>query len=55
MDRATVFVLLGGLALTLAFVLAPGEPRARPYVPASDVVVLEVLGGSDLPADGGTP
>lgn len=54
MNRATVFVLLGGLALTLVFALAPGEPAAKPYVPASDAVVLEQLAGPSI-ADAGAP
>jgi Tfp pilus assembly protein PilF len=40
-DRATLFVLLGGLALTSIFVLVPGADRSGPFVPASDSEVLE--------------
>ncbi len=41
MNRATVLVLLGGLALTALFVLAPGGGPSGPFVPKSDEEVLE--------------
>jgi len=40
-NRATLLVLLGGLALTSAFALAPGGDAAGPFVPKSDAEVLE--------------
>lgn len=54
MNRATLLVLLGGLALTLAFILAPGDPPSRPYTPASDAEVLEQV-RSPAEMDGGAP
>lgn len=41
MSRATLLVLLGGLALTAAFILAPGARPSGPFVPQSDAEVLE--------------
>lgn len=41
MNRATLFVLVGGLALTALFVFAPGADRSGPYVPKDDAEVLE--------------
>lgn len=41
MNRATLFVLLGGLALTATFVFAPGADRSGPFVPTRDDEVLE--------------
>lgn len=41
MNRATVLVLLGGLALTTMFVVAPGPAASGPFVPKSDAEVLE--------------
>ena len=46
MNRATVLVLLGGLALTTAFVLAPGGGPSGPFVPKSDAEVLEQVAKS---------
>lgn len=40
-DRATILVLLGGLALTALFVLAPGADRSGPFIPKDDAEVLE--------------
>jgi predicted Zn-dependent protease len=40
-NRATVLVLVGGLALTGAFLFAPGADRSGPFVPRSDDEVLE--------------
>lgn len=54
MNRATLLVLLGGLALTLVFILAPGEPPARPWTPPSDAEVLERVRVPSA-ADGGAP
>ncbi|MDP3153407.1 MAG: tetratricopeptide repeat protein [Archangium sp.] len=41
MNRATLFVLLGGVALTAAFIFAPGADQSGPFVPKSDDQVLE--------------
>lgn len=41
MNRATLLVLLGGLALTAAFIALPGERASGPFVPKSDGEVLE--------------
>lgn len=41
MNRATLLVLLGGLALTTAFIVAPGADRSGPFLPRSDGEVLE--------------
>ena len=41
MNRATVLVLLGGLALTGVFILAPGSQASGPFVPRADAEVLE--------------
>jgi Tfp pilus assembly protein PilF len=41
LNRATFFVLVGGLALTAVFVIAPGADRSGPFVPSSDSEVLE--------------
>lgn len=41
MNRATVLVLLGGLALTGAFILAPGSQGSGPFVPRGETEVLE--------------
>ncbi|MDP1827759.1 MAG: tetratricopeptide repeat protein [Archangium sp.] len=41
MNRATLLVLLGGLALTTAFIVAPGADRSGPFIPRSDGEVLE--------------
>ena len=41
MNRATLFVLLGGFALTVAFIFAPGADQSGPFVPRSDADVLE--------------
>lgn len=43
MNRATVLVLLGGLALTAAFIFAPGAAATGPFVPKSGAEVLEVV------------
>lgn len=45
MNRATVLVLLGGLALTAAFILAPKKPAAegQPFTPQADAEVVERL------------
>lgn len=43
MNRATVLVLLGGLALTAAFIVAPGAVATGPFLPKSDAEVLEVV------------
>ena len=41
MNRATVLVLLGGLALTGVFILAPGSQASGPFVPRAETEVLE--------------
>ena len=41
MNRATLVVLLGGFALTAAFIFAPGADQSGPFVPKSDADVLE--------------
>lgn len=41
MNKATILVLLGGLVLTGAFVVAPGAQSSGPFVPKSDAEVLE--------------
>ena len=41
MNRATLLVLLGGLALTTALIVAPGADRSGPFLPRSDGEVLE--------------
>ena len=43
MNRATLLVLLGGLALTTAFIVAPGAAASGLFVPKSDGEVLEVV------------
>ncbi len=45
MNRATVLVLLGGLALTAAFMLAPKKPvtEGHPFTPRADSEVVERL------------